>query len=721
MSPGVKLIKKLTLGLLNFRHMVLIGSALFFIIVCIAIYLIYQDAKVMRELIYNDFNQQQLVLARQAAQQIGSHLSDIETEVELLIQRSREGLTKDNLSDALKAVLERTEKKGLIEMGLIGDDNNILYAFSLEGVKPVELTRILDDYSVDSENGMVLGPLRVENVKPEVLSVTSSLCAPITFVDGTEGLIFARLDVTRMVESVASDMTSGKTGYAWVIDETGLTIYHPVKDFIGVKAFEARRARKPLVSFKQINRIMKDRMMIGEEGTSQYDSWWHRGIKGHMTKLIAFSPLKSSLLAPGQVWSIAVAAPISEIAHEVGRVYTRHMGALTALVAGILLFSLILVIYLRHTSHELRVRVTEKESYISSLLQNSVDAIVFIDNDNKVQVWNKGAESIFGYTTEEMLGQTFHRLIPSEKDAEKELNKIMEKVLQKGFIKNYSAKRITKDGQRITVDISRTLIRSNDGEIIGSTAIIKDITEKMELEQRIYNTEKLASIGTLAAGVAHEINNPLAVILGFTDLLLEKYEPGSPEYEDLKIIEINANNAKKIVENLLGFARITEGMEDIVDVNASLQTVLTIMKNTLMTKKIEWELEVPDALPKVKGDTREFQQVIFNLFNNAVAALGDKGGILKLSAWAEDSWVHVSVEDNGVGIPHRIKSHIFDPFFTTKKVGEGTGLGLSLCYGILNKYGGKISFKSSSLEDHPDRPSGTIFIVTMPVKEDEEL
>ncbi len=237
----------------------------------------------------------------------------------------------------------------------------------------------------------------------------------------------------------------------------------------------------------------------------------------------------------------------------------------------------------------------------------------------------------------------------------------------------------------------------------------------MEVDQRIYNTEKLASIGTLAAGVAHEINNPLAVILGFTDLLMERFPQGSPELEDLKIIEYNANHAKKVVENLLGFARITEGLEDTVDIPHSLETVMNIIRNTLMTKKIDIRMEVPESLPRVQGDAREFQQVIFNLINNSVAAMGEQGGELKIAARADDGWVNVSVSDTGKGIPDKIKPRIFDPFFTTKKVGEGTGLGLSLCYGIVKKYGGKMSFVSVAAEDHPEKPSGTTFTVSMPV------
>jgi PAS domain S-box-containing protein len=356
-----------------------------------------------------------------------------------------------------------------------------------------------------------------------------------------------------------------------------------------------------------------------------------------------------------------------------------------------------------------------QEEYMLSILNSSADAIVFVDNDNRVQVWNRGAELLFGYTAEEMVGHTFRRLVPPEIDAEAELRRIQEEAARKGFVRDYVATRITKDGRRVAVDITRTPVHSEKGEVIGSTVIIRDVTAKMEWEQRIYHTEKLASIGNLAAGVAHEINHPLAVMLGFTDLLLERARPGTPDYEDLQVIAESGRSARKIVENLLGFARVTEGLEDTVDVHHCIQTVAGIVKNTLMTAKVELVNEVPPGLPRVCGDSREYQQVVFNLINNSVAVMKDEGGTLTLSAEAEGDRVHLRVSDTGPGIPDRIKARVFDPFFTTKKVGEGTGLGLSLCYGIVTKYGGRISFTSSSREDAPDRPSGTTFTVSMPV------
>jgi two-component system NtrC family sensor kinase len=460
---------------------------------------------------------------------------------------------------------------------------------------------------------------------------------------------------------------------------------------------------------------MKDEMLRGHEGVGVYVSGWHRGVEGRMEKLIAFTPVPGTSPGSGQVWSVAVVAPTTEVAEAVRRVYLRQFAAQIALLLGILLLGLLAIAYQRRQSASLMRQIGRQWEYMQSILSSSADAIVFVDNDNLVQVWNRGAEILFGYSADEMVGHTFRRLVPPEIDAEAELRRIQEEAAREGFVRDYVATRITRDGRRLTVDITRTPVHSENGEVIGSTVIIRDVTAKMEWEQRIYHTEKLASIGNLAAGVAHEINNPLAVILGFTDLLLERCPPGTTDYEDLQVIAESGKTARRTVEKLLGFARVTEGLEDTVDVRRCIQTVSDIVRNTLMTAKIQLADEVPEGLPRVCGDPREYQQVVFNLVNNAAAAMKDGGGLLTISASAEEGRVHLRVSDTGSGIPDRIKTRVFDPFFTTKKVGEGTGLGLSLCYGIVTKHGGDISFTSTCRDDHPDTAPGTTFTVSMPV------
>jgi PAS domain S-box-containing protein len=695
----------------------MIGFITFIFIFGIASFLVYQNYQAMRTQINSDFNQQQLVLAQQAAIQISWILRDIELGLDNL-RHLLTGKPEQGHSEAMTAVFEELKIKGLTQIGLTNSKGKTLYQAGRP--KSFDLAKITRGCKLESSDQIVLGPLRVEKVGAEKSTVTSILCTPLAFRLGATGILFAKLDIAELLRNVAAHILSGKTGYSWIINEEGKFIYHPEDEFIGEDAFSARKKRKSHISYVQINRIMKDRMLNGEEGMGTYVSGWHRGLEGQMTKLIAFAPVESPVLPAGRIWSVAVVAPISDVADIIHKIYVRHFATGAAIIAGMFVFMFLVFHYQQKVSWALKQRVHEQEEYLSNILTCSLDGIIFIDTDNKIQMWNYGAEAIFEYTAEEMIGNTFHRIIPPEMDANKELERIQQEVSSKGFIKDYIAQRLTKNGRRITVSISRRIVTSDEGEIIGSSATIKDITEKMELDQHIYNAEKLASVGILAAGVAHEINNPLSIVLGFADLLAEKFEPGSQEHKDLKMIEKNANHAKKIVENLLGFARMTEGFEETVDISQSVNIVTNIVKNTLLTKKIELMKQIPENLPRVLGDSREFQQVVFNLVNNSMAAMDETGGTLIISAYKKDGWVNLSVADTGIGIPDAVKPKIFDPFFTTKKVGEGTGLGLSLCYGIVKKCGGDIKFKSRSAENNPEGYTGTTFTVSMPIYEPEE-
>lgn len=716
MEEKKNLINRFFSNLAKNRYFQILGSLFFFIIFSFALYIIYLDSEAIKEQINNDFNEQQLILAQQASFQLDLLLNNIDIQFRGLSKLFNIKVNKLQ-SELLQSFLEQNKNLGIIDIGIISSDGKISDYHNLNNIPPIDTIALIQLINNKTGDFKLINNLHIFGFDNKIF-ITTEFFTPIFPNEQNKNTkyIFSRIDLATLFYKILSPVRSGKTGYSWVIDDKGVALYHPEKDFIGKNIFEARQEKKPYVNYSRINNIMKEKMMKGEEGKEIYESWWHRDLQGKITKLIAFTPVRNKALGSDRVWSIAVVAPISEVAEAVDKTYIRHIAAQATILLGMFLFALLVFTYQRRISTALKERVTEQEEYISSILKNSLDAIVFTDKDNKVQVWNKGAEKMFGYTADEMVGHSFHKLIPPEISADAELELIREKVIRNGYISNEIVPRITKDGRRITVNISRTLITSLKGEILGFSLIARDETEKMEIEQRIYNTEKLASIGNLAAGVAHEINNPLSIVLGFTDLLLERFSPDSQEYQDLKTIETNANNAKRIVENLLGFARITEGLSDNIDVKTCILNILTIVKNTLFTNKIDYEIDIPDDLHHVKGDVREFQQVVFNLINNSVSAMKKSdGGLLKIYAREIDNFVHISISDTGEGIPNKIKNRIFDPFFTTKKVGEGTGLGLSLCYGIIKKFGGNISFKSSSKEDNPKAPSGTTFTVSLPV------
>lgn len=735
-------IKEYLDSLINLRYLVGISSLLFFLVIGVAFFMVYQNAKLMRDQINDDFNQQQLILARQASSQIDAILSDIESEVRIFLKRN--GREKDALSiaDDLREILEKIQSKGVMEVGILDGTDVEERVISADITTTSSVDEVVASCALSVDGKLVLGELIIEAAEGEYNRVVSYLCADMGAGEKGKKILYLKLSISALIDFVAHDIRSGKTGYAWAIDDKGIFLYHPEKEFIGKSAFTAREERKPYISFKQINKIMQEQMVRGEEGTGTYISGWHRGIEGEVKKLIAFTPVKSEALPQGKIWSIAVAAPTIEVASAVHRVYIRHFTAEAALLVGMFLFSMLVGVYQYKISQALKERVKRTESDLHEteriyrrVVEQATDLIYILSLDMRIVILNRHSIEVFSGL---VLRASDGGIIPDDADLSspelyigRNINELMS-AADAGFLRRkidevLARKRtisyehwVPLENRKVHLSTKLIPIRNDEGEIIYILGISRDVTEKTELDQRIYNTEKLASIGTLAAGVAHEINNPLAVVLGFTDLLLEKFKAGTPEYEDLKIIEANAKTAKKVVENLLTFARITEGLEDTVEVKSSIETVINIVKNTLMTKKIELETDIREGLPRVRGDSREFQQVIFNLINNSVAAMEKSGGKLTIKSWRENGWVNVSVSDTGVGIPDKIKPHVFEPFFTTKKVGEGTGLGLSLCYGIVKKYGGRITFNSVSLEDNPAGPSGTTFTVSLPIIGDDE-
>jgi len=258
-------------------------------------------------------------------------------------------------------------------------------------------------------------------------------------------------------------------------------------------------------------------------------------------------------------------------------------------------------------------------------------------------------------------------------------------------------------------------IFDDQGVVTHVIEMARDVTRWKKAGEQMHNIQKLASLGELAAGVAHELNNPVTIILGFADLFLEKVEPNSREYEMLKSIERQGLNCKRIIENFLSLASYQVTTEYSTDVNTNLEMVFSVIENILVTKNITLEMNLAEDLPKVRGNLGHLQQVFMNLISNAVAAM-EGGGVLTISTRLNKpgNRVEIIFEDTGHGIKRKYRDRIFDPLFTTKKVGEATGLGLSVCHGIVTMYGGEITFETVAEEENKER-KGTTFTVSLPV------
>ncbi len=265
------------------------------------------------------------------------------------------------------------------------------------------------------------------------------------------------------------------------------------------------------------------------------------------------------------------------------------------------------------------------------------------------------------------------------------------------------------DGLPLRALVSASAERRPDGAIKRILFLIKDISQRKSMERQLLQADKMASIGQLAAGIAHEINNPLSMILGYTQLLLREEEQGTEKSADLKIIEKHARNCKTIVGDLLSFSRSTRTKKEVSQLNTALEEVLSVVRHQCELDKIEIQKELDPGIPAMVFDEAKIKQVFMNLIMNAKQAIGSKGAIrLKTLCEQPNGMVLIQVADTGCGIEPEDLSRIFDPFFTTKATGEGTGLGLSVSYGIVKNHGGEIL-----VESEPGK--GSTFTVVLPV------
>jgi two-component system NtrC family sensor kinase len=357
---------------------------------------------------------------------------------------------------------------------------------------------------------------------------------------------------------------------------------------------------------------------------------------------------------------------------------------------------------------QLRVKADELErvrEFSENILESLNDGLAAVTRDDRIVRWNRRLEELYGIRHEHAVGFR------------------LDEIFEPGFLEVLrAARRESPEGaafyrvplatrhdvpRRLLVNVATTPLRDSEGAIAGTIVVIEDISARVQLEEQLQISEKMASIGLLAAGVAHEVNTPLTGISSFTQMLLQGADEDDPRTRVLEKIERQTFRAAKIVNGLLNLARPAHVDSGPVDLNAVINDVLSLLEHQLRNGSIQVRKELSPAPLLVQGIEYKLQQVFLNLFLNARDAM-PKGGWLTIATKVGASGATVEIADTGSGIPAEQLSRIYDPFFTTKEIGKGTGLGLSITYGILQEHEGTITCDSSI-------GHGTRFTLSLPL------
>jgi PAS domain S-box-containing protein len=356
--------------------------------------------------------------------------------------------------------------------------------------------------------------------------------------------------------------------------------------------------------------------------------------------------------------------------------------------------------------HQSQTELQKERDFSSKILSHTQSLILVTDIDGVISYANRRWSGL-GFQQNQIVGHPLPDLCaPSRRPA---LREALGTVARGQQVDNFDLPLVRGDGASGQFSVNLSPISGEDGRVSNIVVVMTDVTDSAILRSKLMHAEKMAAVGQLVSGVAHEVNNPLTAILGFTDLLMENPELPESARRDLRVILQEAQRTKQIVQNLLSFARQMPPQRQLVQLNSILQRTVHLRSYDFISHGIQVVERLDESIPAVVGDSHQLQQVFLNILNNAYDAVREtaRPARIEIRSASANTFVEISFRDNGMGIvdPERI----FDPFFTTKDVGKGTGLGLSICYGIVREHGGEIVCHNNLDSE------GATFVVRLPV------
>ncbi|MDP2645579.1 MAG: ATP-binding protein [Desulfobacterales bacterium] len=359
-------------------------------------------------------------------------------------------------------------------------------------------------------------------------------------------------------------------------------------------------------------------------------------------------------------------------------------------------------------------------AFLKNLILSSVDGVIAADKSGKILIFNHVAEEISGYSGGEALTRLNIRDVYPADGAHEVMRKLRsEEYGGKGKLKSFQVDVLRKDGEIIPISLNAAIVYEEDREI-ATIGFFHDLRESLRIKRELEKTqlqllqaEKMNSLGKLAAGVAHQLNNPLGGIILFTQLILEDYQLDEKVRDDLKRILKDAKRCRDTVRELLEFTRQTRQLMQPQDINQAISRTLFLLENHTIFQNIEIIKDFTSELPLLFGDMQQLNHMFMNIFFNAAQAMEGKGKlIIRTYLLPDHDRIGIDITDTGPGISGENLPYIFEPFFTTKEEGKGTGLGLSLAYGIVQNHGGAIRATNQI-------NNGATFIIELPITPSE--
>jgi two-component system NtrC family sensor kinase len=704
----------------------------------------------LQEEMAGQFNSQQLLLAREVAVNIESFVDHVYKNLVVISQLPEvDQINHSPRSRSMaESIIRSLQNEALLTVRVLDKDGILLYDSSSPGGERADFSKA--DYFqkarlLPKNEKLITDLLDIPHESHETKKVI--IATPIYQlrrghpVAEFRGVVLALLSMDGITQKYLSPIRSGIRGYAWMMDSDGTLLYHPNQpQMVGKNLY-----RTDKTCFQCHISFDTEKKMI--EGTSEtFGSYQAPGGENKLAAYYKFPIVRKS-------WIVVVSAPYSDVIALMSKSRRFYSMLILSIFITTLVVSVVMVVNYKkqikaeekakHLENQRRLEreIEIQKDYLENIIENTKTNLMVIDKDLAVRTLNTAQAQTLGRSKQDFLGKKFFELFPDRLTPHEgiPIEAILHKTLDGSSfeIKDYRLTGLRETPLYLTMNINPLLI---DGKTPGILITSTDVTKRVELEdalkqytveledkvdkgtatakkleQQVMHSDKLAALGRLSAGIAHEIGNPLTSISSFAQMLSEMSTDEFTQ-NSLEIINKHIQRITDIVRRMSTFSRADSLNIQYVQLNDILQSTLDLVRlDKRMKTTIDIQVSLAPDLPKTMADEGQMSQVFINIILNALDAMPERGKLIITSRLVRDELgkdlILIEFIDTGIGISTQELEKIFDPFYTTKAVGQGTGLGLSLSYNIIKRYNGDIRVESES-------GKGTKFTIVLPVEKE---